>query len=243
MSSPVAGGFKAPDLDRLLAFSLRLRAFVGMTSADGRGPSPRIHATVSAQDKFRTLCDETRLVLRVPIDEPPLTAEPSNDREAVRYMRQPNFCQTWQYRDLVESYAERPGVDPRLLLTVRRTVVDARKLGIPLFAQAFGPPDEVHLGHCVFRFLPFLCWDFVAGLIEEAGKATGYCLEPADTVPGQFRLSPDAPELPERLESTAPRKLTREEARAEREVLLHHYSGGVLGSAPHEDGEGPTGAR
>lgn len=223
--------FTAPDLERLMAFSLRLRAFMAMLERN-----PGKAATSDAQERFLMLCDEARLDLRVTVQLPPGISEPRNDREAIAYMRRERYCASTHWQR-TQEHIQRNGAEPRLLLTVDRLVSEARKLGVPLYPQALERAEEVHIGHATERFLPWACWDVISDLMWEAGHASGFHLLPAEVVPGQFRLDPEAPDLPEKPASRRPMRLSPEQASAEREALWAYYSGGQY-VPPEFHGEG-----
>lgn len=226
--------FSAPDLERLLAFSGRLRSFMAMLHRN-----PHRVGTAEAQHAFRALCDDVRLDLRVRTDFPPGVVEPRNESAALAYMRAPRFLLT-THRQRVREYVNRGAVEPRTLLTVDRVVADARKVGVPLYLQALDAPDTVHLGHATERLLPWACWDLIADWVYQAGIATNYRFEAAGTVPGQFRLSPDTPELSDKERGTRPKKLDPEESEVERGALWRYFSGGEWETHPFDaewDGE------
>lgn len=220
--------FSAPDLERLLAFSLRLRAFMAMLARN-----PDRTATHEAQDRFWQLCNEARLDLRVCSDLPAGVVAPRTDREALTYMRRPRYCRTTHW-ERTQAYVDRRAMEPRLLVAVDRLVSDARKLGVPLYPAAVDDAKQVHIGHATERFLPWACWDLIADWAYEAGLATTFRLVPSDTVPGHFRLADDAPDFPEREQSERPKRLDQDEVREEREALLRYYSGGDWQGHPHD---------
>lgn len=215
--------FSAPDLDRLMAFSSRLRAFMAMLARN-----PERSATLAALERFQKLCDDIRVDLRVCTDLPPGVAEPRNERHALEYMRRGRYCRAG-HLDRVQASVDRRVADPRLLEVIDRVVRQARAVGVPLFPAALDVPLEVHLGHAVERFLPWPCWDLIRDWVGEAGRATGYRMEASDTVPGHYRLALDAAEY------IAPdicsrRQLDADAASVERLELLRWYSNGEIQS-------------
>jgi hypothetical protein len=213
--------FSAPDLDRLLVFSARLRAFMAMLARN-----PERSGTFEAVDRFQKLCDDIRVDLRVCTDMPPGVMEPRNERQALHYMQRRNYCRSGHW-DRVQASVDRRVGDPRLLEVIERVVGQARGLGVPLFPAALDVPDQVHIGHAVERFLPWACWDLLRDWVAEAGRVTGYRMLAADAVPGLFALDPDAAEAPALARLKAER-LDPAVAEAERLALLRDYSGGVI---------------
>lgn len=218
---PAEFRFTAPDLRRLLAHSVRLRAFMRMLARN-----PARVADPAAHVRFLRLCNGIRLDLRVSVDLPPGCMLPVNDRAALRYMQRPQFCDTAHMRR-VQAFADRRRADPRLLVAVDRLVWDALAVDVPLFPAALDYGDEVHIGHAVERHLPWSCWDLVERMAVEAGHATGFPLIAARTVPGHFKLSGDAPEMRGDEIFLRAKRLSEDEARAERDRVLSGLFGGA----------------
>lgn len=217
--------FSASDLERLSAFSIRLRAFMAYIERH-----PEKTSTADAQARFAALCDEARLDMRVAVELPPGVAEPRNVREALRYMQRPRFCVTRQWVR-TQEYVDRRPAEPRLLETFNRVVSAAHKLGVPLFPASLERRDVIHIGHATERFLPWACWDLIADWVDEAGLATGFRLLASGVQPGCFRLDPKAPELPDVSTSRRPAKLAADEAAAEREALWAYWNAREPGNA------------
>lgn len=219
------GRFTAPDLERLMAFSVRVRAFMAYVDQH-----PEKWATAEAQACFASLCDDARLDLRVSIQLPPGVAEPRTVRDALRFMQRDRYCGS-RHWVRTQEYVDRRIAEPRLLETFDRVVDQACKVGVPLFPQSLEKRDTVHIGHCTERFLPWACWDLIADWVHEAGLATGFRLVASGVFPGAFQLDPNAPELPDVSTSRKPAKLPSDEAAEEREALWQLFMGKGAGCA------------
>lgn len=222
--------FRPADLPRLLAVSPALRAFVAMLRRN-----PGRCASAGAQEAFLVHCDRVRLDLRIAIDLHPGVGAPRTEKEALLYMQCPRFVRSLTHLRL-QSEGDRNEADPRALLVVKRLVRDAEAVGVPLWAPAVDR-EAVHIGHGVHRLLPWRCWDLLENWADEAAIAVGMRIVPSDVIPGQFWLADDCAQLPEAA-TLKPKRLTRNEADAEREALLAYYGGDDWAGHPADLADG-----
>lgn len=213
---------------------------------------------------FERLVADVHLDMRVRRQVQGVARLPTDRREAWAYMRDAEFVGS-SHHSRLQSVCERGGTDPRVLCTLDRAIAEAASKGVPLWPTALAGVDghgergrSAQLGHGSLRLLPWSCWEAVEALVAEAGRATGYPLVGWAAMPGEFELATDCPAWVDPIAATwaelnseagsqaagaavlsgalRPKRLSREEARDERNRLLEFYSGGSWRPADGDDG-------